>query len=135
MKAVGQNLAVARQRQVEKSRSGTDGRVVRMGPRSAAFEWRVPIDAEKRLTATSRRRFLRESGALAGGAIVASVLAGNEALAGSEVVDNLPPNVPEWMKTPGDPMGSQLLRGGIARTIKGRRLVVRLESCAARGIP
>ena len=26
----------------------------------------------------------------------------------AENAENLPPNVPEWMKTPGDPMGSQL---------------------------
>ena len=32
---------------------------------------------------------------------------GGEALGASEGADNLPPNVPEWMKTPGDPMGSQ----------------------------
>jgi len=57
--------------------------------------------------ATSRRRFLREGGALLGGTVIASGLAGGEALAASESSDNLPPNVPEWMKTPGDPMGSQ----------------------------
>src|SRR5258708_14146566 len=55
----------------------------------------------------SRRRFLREGGALMGGAVLAGGLAGSDASAGTET-DNLPPNVPEWMKTPGDPMGSQL---------------------------
>jgi sulfane dehydrogenase subunit SoxC len=59
------------------------------------------------LPGTSRRRFLRQGGALVGGA-VASGLAGSEALAATETSENLPPNVPEWMKTPGDPMGSQL---------------------------
>jgi sulfane dehydrogenase subunit SoxC len=59
------------------------------------------------LPGTSRRRFLRRGGALVGGA-VASGLAGSEALATTETSENLPPNVPEWMKTPGDPMGSQL---------------------------
>ncbi|MEO6781194.1 MAG: molybdopterin-dependent oxidoreductase, partial [Bradyrhizobium sp.] len=54
---------------------------------------------------TSRRRFLQEGGALMGGAVVAG-LAGSEALAAAEG-DNLPPNIPEWMKAPGDPMGSQ----------------------------
>src|SRR5579884_224818 len=48
----------------------------------------------------SRRQFLSGSAALAG------------ALAGASQVragtDNLPPNVPEWMRAPGDPMGSQL---------------------------
>jgi sulfane dehydrogenase subunit SoxC len=52
---------------------------------------------------TSRRRFLRGSGALMGGAVLAGGLAGNAAAD----ADNLPPNIPEWMKTPGDPMGSQ----------------------------
>src|SRR5260370_13852473 len=39
---------------------------------------------------------------------MAGGLAGSEALAAGDNTDNLPPNVPEWMKTPGDPMGSQL---------------------------
>ena len=38
---------------------------------------------------------------------MAGGLAGGEALAAGDSADNLPPNVPEWMKTPGDPMGSQ----------------------------
>src|SRR3954462_1618744 len=63
--------------------------------------------AEDLLPVASRRRFLRRGGALMGGA-VASGLAGSEALAATETSENLPPNVPEWMKTPGDPMGSQL---------------------------
>ncbi|MGN1290309.1 MAG: sulfite dehydrogenase, partial [Bradyrhizobium sp.] len=42
--------------------------------------------------------------ALAGGSAMAGV-AGSPALA--EQGNNLPPNVPEWMKAPGDPMGSQ----------------------------
>src|ERR1700693_2895838 len=66
-----------------------------------------PTDADKDLAVTSRRRFLRESGALMGGAVVAGA-AGSEVLAATENAGNLPPNVPEWMKTPGDPMGSQL---------------------------
>jgi len=52
---------------------------------------------------TSRRRFLRGSGALMGGAVLAGGLAGEAAADAS----NLPPNIPEWMKVPGDPMGSQ----------------------------
>ena len=56
----------------------------------------------------SRRRFLRGSGALMGGAALAGAVAGRQALAETPVAENLPPNVPEWMKTPGDPMGSQL---------------------------
>src|SRR3981081_258917 len=66
-----------------------------------------PTDTGKGLAVTSRRRFLRKGGALVGGAVVAGSLAGSEASAATEHADNRPPNVPEWMKTPGDPMGSQ----------------------------
>jgi sulfane dehydrogenase subunit SoxC len=52
---------------------------------------------------TSRRRFLRSGGALMGGAVLTGGLAGKAAAD----TNNLPPNIPEWMKTPGDPMGSQ----------------------------
>src|SRR6202166_1620383 len=65
-------------------------------------------DIGKGLVATSRRRFLRESGAWVGGTVVAGSLAGSKASAATENAENLPPNIPEWMKTPGDPMGSQL---------------------------
>ncbi len=51
----------------------------------------------------SRRRFLRGGGALVGGAVMAGSFAGGEALAASDNADNPPPNVPEWMKTPGHP--------------------------------
>ena len=64
-----------------------------------------PTDADHDLAATSRRRFLRD-GAMIGGAVVAGGFGASEARAAD--ADNLPPNVPEWMKTPGDPMGSQL---------------------------
>src|SRR5580698_10496793 len=57
---------------------------------------------------TSRRRFLRGGGALVGGAVLANGLSGSEALAATAEADNLPPNIPEWMKSPGDAMGSQL---------------------------
>jgi sulfane dehydrogenase subunit SoxC len=67
-----------------------------------------PTDIGKGLAVTSRRRFLREGGALVGGAVVAGSLGGSKASAAMENSENLPPNVPEWMKTPGDPMGSQL---------------------------
>jgi sulfane dehydrogenase subunit SoxC len=66
-----------------------------------------PADSDKDIAATSRRRFLRD-GALVGGAVIAGGLAGSQVLGASESTHNLPPNVPEWMKTPGDPMGSQL---------------------------
>src|SRR3981189_2617582 len=66
-----------------------------------------PTDFDKPIAATSRRRFLHESVALATGTAIASGLAGIEAVGASESVGNRPPNVPEWMKAPGDPMGSQ----------------------------
>jgi sulfane dehydrogenase subunit SoxC len=56
-------------------------------------------------SATSRRRFLR-GGAIIGGAALASSIAGSASATDSNS-ENLPPNVPEWMKAPGDPMGSQ----------------------------
>src|SRR6201991_2850288 len=66
-----------------------------------------PTDIDRNVTPASRRRFLREGGALLGGAVLAGGLAGSEARAANKDAANLPPNVPEWMKTPGDPMGSQ----------------------------
>src|SRR5258705_2230850 len=66
-----------------------------------------PTDIDKNVTSASRRRFLKEGGALLGGAVIAGGLTGSEARAASENTANLPPNVPEWMKTPGDPMGAQ----------------------------
>jgi len=66
-----------------------------------------PIKIDQAAAVTSRRRFLRGGSALLGGTVIASGLAGGEAPAASESSDNLPPNVPEWMKRPGDPMGSQ----------------------------
>ena len=67
-----------------------------------------PGDVEDDAGATLRRRFLREGSALMGGAVLAGGLAGREAVAATVNRNNLPPNVPEWMKAPGDPMGSQL---------------------------
>ena len=61
--------------------------------------------AEDNRVRASRRRFLRDSVAI-GGAMMAGNVAAGEAQAATS--DNLPPNVPEWMKVPGDPMGSQL---------------------------
>ncbi|WP_371260890.1 sulfite dehydrogenase [Bradyrhizobium sp. Cp5.3] len=55
----------------------------------------------------SRRQFMRGASALVGGAAV-SAMAGGDALADPSQGENLPPNVPEWMKSPGDPVGSQL---------------------------
>src|SRR5216683_6927594 len=66
-----------------------------------------PTDVDNDPAATSRRRFLREGGALMGGAVLAGGVAGRDALAATANADNLPPNIPEWMKTPGDPMGGQ----------------------------
>jgi sulfane dehydrogenase subunit SoxC len=50
---------------------------------------------------TTRRRFLRNGAAAAGGVVLSA-----GASAATET-DNLPPNIPEWMKAPGEPMGSQ----------------------------
>src|SRR6202171_3777997 len=66
-----------------------------------------PTDIDKDIAATSRRRFLREGGALVGGAVIAGGLAGRKAVAAGGSSDNLSPNVPEWMMPSGDPMGSQ----------------------------
>jgi sulfane dehydrogenase subunit SoxC len=62
-------------------------------------------DALKDQIDTSRRHFLRGT-ALIGGAALAGGVAGRS---DAEPTDtgNLPPNIPEWMKVPGDPMGSQ----------------------------
>lgn len=59
------------------------------------------IDADDKSAGATRRHFLRASAAAAGGAVL-----GAGASAAVEA-DNLPPNIPEWMKAPGEPMGSQ----------------------------
>lgn len=59
------------------------------------------IDADDKSAGATRRHFLRASAAAAGGAVL-----GAGASAAVEI-DNLPPNIPEWMKAPGEPMGSQ----------------------------
>lgn len=73
----------------------------------------------------SRRRFLTESSALVGGVVTGS-LTTNSVLAddaSKNPVGNGPPNIPEWMKTPGADTGSQLygtpsaFEKGVARTI------------------
>ena len=60
------------------------------------------IEKENAVATTSRRQFLR-AGAALGGAALAGDISGSRAAN----TDNLPPNRPEWMKVPGDPMGSQ----------------------------
>jgi len=67
-----------------------------------------PTAIGKGLAVSSRRRFLREASALVGGVVVANGLPSSAASAATENTNNLPPSVPEWMKTPGAPMGSQL---------------------------
>lgn len=57
-------------------------------------------------TAPSRRRSLRSAAVIGGVAIAADII--RSAGASDSNSNNLPPNVPEWMKVPGNPMGSQL---------------------------
>lgn len=59
------------------------------------------FDADDKPAGTTRRRFLRGGAAVAGGTVL-----GARASVAAET-DNLPPNIPEWMKAPGEPMGSQ----------------------------
>jgi sulfane dehydrogenase subunit SoxC len=63
-----------------------------------------PENGPKDPRQTSRRSLLRQAAAM-GGAALAS---GAARSANASDTNNLPPNVPEWMKVPGDPMGSQL---------------------------
>jgi sulfane dehydrogenase subunit SoxC len=65
-----------------------------------------PSDPHGAVVTTTRRRLLHNS-AVGGGALVVAGLTGREAGAASGGTENLPPNIPEWMKTPGEPMGSQ----------------------------
>src|SRR5262245_29859070 len=53
---------------------------------------------------TTSRRHLPRASAAVGGAALAGGISRSATAADA---DNLPPNVPEWMKMPGDPMGSQ----------------------------
>ncbi|MDH2341706.1 MULTISPECIES: sulfite dehydrogenase [unclassified Bradyrhizobium] len=59
------------------------------------------FDVDDKSAGTTRRHFLRGSAAAAGGTVL-----GAGASAAAET-GNLPPNIPEWMKAPGEPMGSQ----------------------------
>src|ERR1700753_2136124 len=65
-------------------------------------------DANETKHSLSRRQMLGEGAALLGGTL-AGGLAGGPARAEQTAPGsgNLPPNVPEWMKAPGDPRGSQ----------------------------
>src|ERR1700743_1807491 len=63
-----------------------------------------PGNAEAK-RALSRRQILREGSAVLGAAAI-----GGAAVApafAEDAAPNLPPNVPEWMKAPGDPTGDQ----------------------------
>src|SRR6201997_5392328 len=62
-----------------------------------------PAEKQSGISATSRRNFLR-TGAVGGGAALAGAISRSASAAD---IDNLPPNIPEWMKVPGDPMGDQ----------------------------
>jgi sulfane dehydrogenase subunit SoxC len=54
-------------------------------------------------TQTSRRALLRKVAVIGGAALAGSAVR----VANASGANNLPPNVPKWMKVPGDPMGSQ----------------------------
>lgn len=54
----------------------------------------------------SRRHVLRGTAAIGG--LVASGVARHALADDTLKTDNIPPNIPEWMKAPGEPMGSQL---------------------------
>ncbi len=56
-------------------------------------------------SATSRRDLLRYGGGMIGGALLSEI---ETTEASAEFAANAPPNVPEWMKAPGDPVGSEL---------------------------
>lgn len=56
----------------------------------------------------SRRRFLGQSAAFLGGAVVANVAGESLAESAKASTENLPPNVPEWMKVPGADTGGEL---------------------------
>ena len=64
---------------------------------------RASDESDTDIVAPTRRHLLRD-GALIGGSVLASGLAGSQLRAAT--VENLPPNVPEWTKTPGAPTGS-----------------------------
>ena len=59
----------------------------------------------KNASAASRRKFLQASATIAGGSALGAMSAQAQS-AGNDAA-NLPPNIPEWMRAPGDPMGSQ----------------------------
>ena len=61
--------------------------------------------ADNDLALTSRRHVLQRGAMIGGAALAGGLAAGGDASATE--ADNLPPNVPEWMKVPGAPMGSQ----------------------------
>ncbi len=58
------------------------------------------FDADEKSSRTTRRRFLQSGTVAVGGAVLGAGTAAAE-------TDNLPPNIPDWMKAPGEPMGSQ----------------------------
>jgi sulfane dehydrogenase subunit SoxC len=63
---------------------------------------------EKTSRRASRRRFLQAGAALAGGSAISGLNAVGARAQSAGDSGNLPPNVPEWMKAPGDPTGGQL---------------------------
>src|SRR5260370_26415834 len=66
-----------------------------------------PTDVDNDPALTSRRRFLREGGALVGGTVMAGGIPRTEALAAGDNSHKLPPQRPGRIKNPRRPMGSQ----------------------------
>lgn len=55
----------------------------------------------------SRRTFLRDGGAAVGSLVAGAAMSRQARADDTKAADNLPPNVPEWMKAPGADVGSQ----------------------------
>jgi sulfane dehydrogenase subunit SoxC len=67
-----------------------------------------PDRTESAERAVSRRQMLGQGGVALGGAVMSAAAGGQaSAQAAASPSENLPPNIPEWMKAPGDPMGNE----------------------------
>ena len=64
-------------------------------------------DDDSAASPPSRRELLRAGGAIIGGTVAGSFAGAAQAETTAPQANNLPPDVPEWMKVPGAPMGSE----------------------------